>query len=131
MKKFLTFSALAIAALLAGNVPTVDAGGWHYGYCARCRADRVALYYAGAQPWHGEYYHTNYGVPIALVVPPTANSQVDWGWGVTQSESRPIYHQFLRPYPGDFAGGEMGFLPTPQWPSHTRQFGVYSVRGPW
>ena len=72
-----------------------------------------------------------HGEPVALVVPPTANSVVEMGWGVAQTESRPINHQFLRPYPGP-EGGEGGpFLPTPPWPSHTRQFGVYPVRGPW
>ena len=43
----------------------------------------------------------------------------------------PIYHQFRRSYPGPFAGGGQGFYPTPTWPSHTDQFGVYYVRGPW
>ena len=51
--------------------------------------------------------------------------------GVTQTEMMPIYHQFRRPYPGDGAGMGVGFLSTPRWPSHTDQFGVYYVRGPW
>jgi len=37
---------------------------------------------------------------------------------------------FQRPYPGPYGGG-VGFLPTPYWPSDTRQFGIYPVRGPW
>ena len=56
--------------------------------------------------------------------------QTSMGWGVTQTEMRPIYHQFARPYPGDGAGQGVGFLSTPRWPSHTDQFGVYYVRGP-
>jgi hypothetical protein len=45
----------------------------------------------------------------------------------------PIYHQFRRPYPGPGAvgGSGGGFLPTPNQPSDTVQFGVNAVRGPW
>ena len=51
--------------------------------------------------------------------------------GVAQSEMVPIYHQFHRDYmPGASYGGSP-ILPTPLWPSHTDQFGVYPVRGPW
>jgi hypothetical protein len=28
-------------------------------------------------------------------------------------------------------GGGAEIHPTPYWPSHTDQFGVYPVRGPW
>jgi hypothetical protein len=35
-----------------------------------------------------------------------------------------------RAWPGPYAGG-YGFLGTPNWPSHTDQYGVYYVRGPW
>ena len=71
------------------------------------------------------------GAPVSLVVPPTANMQTSMGWGVAQTEMMPIYHQFSRPYPGDGEGLGVGFLSTPRWPSHTDQFGVYYVRGPW
>ena len=72
-----------------------------------------------------------------IPVPPTARMQTRWGWGVCQSTMSPIYHQFERPYPGGMTAqggvmpGVMPLRPTPRWPSHTDQFGVYYVRGPW
>jgi hypothetical protein len=89
------------------------------------------VYHAQQLPWHGWYYHTEYGEPIALVVPPEAAFQTHWGWGVGQTTITPIYHQFARPYPGAAVGDGVRFLPTPRWPSHTDQFGVYYIRGPW
>jgi hypothetical protein len=92
---------------------------------------------AAGQSWHAGYYNTQYGMPVALVVPPTARMQTRWGWGVSQSTMSPIYQQFERPYPGpvtvdEATGlGPSPLLPTPRWPSHTDQFGVYYVRGPW
>lgn len=83
-------------------------------------------------PWHGNYYHWQYGQPLALVVPPIANTQTSWGWGVAQTEVNSLHHQFKRPYPGEYGGGDFSrFRPTPYWPSHTDQFGVYAIRGPW
>jgi len=81
-------------------------------------------------PWHGAYYHVAWGGPVALVVPPTAEVTTDWGWGVSNARMTTIRHQFTLPWPGPYGGGP-GFLPTPAWPSDTRQFGVYYVRGPW
>ncbi len=101
------------------------------------RADYIAQRRAATQSWHAGYYHTQYGAPVALMVPPTARMQTRWGWGVSQSTMSPIYQQFERPYPGQVGSGQMGtgtgggLLPTPRWPSHTDQFGVYYVRGPW
>jgi hypothetical protein len=100
----------------------------HHAY----RADRLARWNAAQRPWHGPYAYTPYGVPLALVVPPNAKMHTSWSWGVAQSEMVPIWHQFYRDYPGEMAGGGApGFQPTPYWPSHTDQFGVYPVRGPW
>jgi hypothetical protein len=101
------------------------------------RADYIAAQRAARQSWHAGYYHTQYCAPVALMVPPTARMQTRWSWGVAQSTMSPIYQQFERPYPGPAASGLPGtgtgggLLPTPRWPSHTDQFGVYSVRGPW
>jgi len=65
-------------------------------------------------------------------VPPTAEFQTQYSWGVPSSRVMPIYHQFRRPYPGPGAmPGGTGFLPTPNNPSDTVQFGVNAVRGPW
>lgn len=88
-------------------------------------------YHAQQTPWQGRYYHTDWGSPIALVVPPTAAFQTRWGWGVGQTTAVPIYHQFARPDPGPYEPGGPPFQSTPWWPSHTDQFGVYYVRGPW
>jgi len=92
-----------------------------------------------AHPWHGYYRHTQYSQPLAMVVPPTASRQTAWSWGVGNTTVQPIYHQFGRQYPGAgpqavggpyWQGGQQ-FAPTPHWPSHTDQFGVYYIRGPW
>jgi hypothetical protein len=80
--------------------------------------------------WHGGYYDAAWGMPVALVVPPTAEYQTNWGWGVGNTRVTPIYHQFERNYPGAPVGGR-GFRPTPPWPSNTTQFGDYYIRGPW
>ncbi len=97
----------------------------------RKRNAHVARRFAATRAWHGEYAHLKYGAPLALVVPPTASMHREMGWGVSQSEMTPIYHQFGRAYPGEFMGGGQGFRTLPRWPSHTRQFGVYYIRGPW
>ena len=83
--------------------------------------------------WHSTWYDPAEGRPLALVVPPTAEFQTQYGWGVPSSRVAPIYHQFRRPYPGPggVAGSGGGFLPTPAMPSDTVQFGVNAVRGPW
>mgnify|MGYP001413972861 CR=1 FL=1 len=80
--------------------------------------------------WNRNYAHTEYGAPVALVVPPTANLQTNYGWGVASSRISRIDHQFQRNYPGE---GQFGgpYRSTPLWPSDTVQFGVYPVRGPW
>jgi hypothetical protein len=80
--------------------------------------------------WNRNYAHTEYGQPVALVVPPTANLQTNYGWGVASSRISRIEHQFQRNFPGyGMFGGP--FRPTPVWPSDTTQFGVYYVRAPW
>ncbi|HEY2761278.1 MAG TPA: hypothetical protein VGI75_11055 [Pirellulales bacterium] len=81
-------------------------------------------------PWHNGYYDPAWGEPYALVVPPTAEFQANYGWGVCGTRVSPIYHQFGRPFPGFGVGGG-AFRPTPLNPSDTQQFGVYYVRGPW
>ncbi|HEX4131110.1 MAG TPA: hypothetical protein VHZ24_13805 [Pirellulales bacterium] len=85
---------------------------------------------ANNRPWHYGYYDPAWGQPHALVVPPTAENQVKYSWGVTGTTVTPIYHQFRRPYPGAWFGGP-GILPAPAQPASTDQFGVYYVRGPW
>jgi hypothetical protein len=80
--------------------------------------------------WNGRYAHALYGQPLAMVVPPTANLQTNWGWGVASSRVSRLDHQVQRNFPGlGVFGGP--FRRTPAWPSDTTQFGVYYVRGPW
>ena len=82
--------------------------------------------------WNRNYAYTDFGAPTALVVPPTANLQTNYGWGVASSRISRIDHQFQRNYPG---GGDITFggpfRSTPVWPHDTVQFGIYPVRGPW
>jgi hypothetical protein len=82
-------------------------------------------------PWHGGNSYWRFGVPTALVVPPTAAFQTTYRWGVGQTTSDPIYHQFGRGGGRISDGGEGMFPAAPYWPSSTNQFGVYPVRGPW
>lgn len=127
-----TYRSLALGALVAALVALAFCGSAEAGG-PKNRADRIARYYAAQRPWHGQYSYTQWGTPVALVVPPTAVMQNSWSWGVAQSEMTPIYHQFHREYPGVISGGssENPFMTTPLWPSHTDQFGVYPIRGPW
>ena len=93
--------------------------------------NRAAAYRSTLSPWHGGYYYTQSGTPVALVIPPNAEMHTDYSWGVPSSRVSWNNHQFQRPFPGYGYGGGYGFLPTPQYPSDTDQFGVYYVRGPW
>jgi hypothetical protein len=88
------------------------------------------VYRARYYNWNRNYAYTDYGQPTALVVPPTAQLQTNWGWGVASSRISRIDHQFARNYPGN---GPFGgpYRPTPIWPSDTTEFGVYPVRAPW
>ena len=124
MKRFLLLALVATTLIVGGLAGESRAE-------PRRRADRNAHYQAQRMPWHGEYYHTASGYPVPLVVPPTANSSTEWSWGVAQSGVYPIYHQYRRGFTGDCFGADGSFHPTPAWPSHTRQFGVYYIRSPW
>jgi hypothetical protein len=114
-----------IVALAFGVLATETASaGWPGNHQA------WAAWRGRSLPWHNAYYHAAYGEPIALVVPPTAEYQSQYSWGVGATRVTPIYHQYGRAYPG--AAGAYGyFYPTPAWPSDTNQFGVYYIRGPW
>jgi hypothetical protein len=94
--------------------------------------NRWNQYHAAQSPWHGGYAHPAWGRPLALIVPPTADNQVQWGWGVGSTNVVPIYHQFNRGNPATYPPGAWSrFRTPPYWPSNTSQFGVYPVRGPW
>jgi hypothetical protein len=110
-----------IVALALSNAALAWEGPYH-----NIDASRRAQNYR----WHHNYYHTQWGEPVALVVPPTAEHITNYSWGVPSTRVTRIDHQFQRPYPGPYGGGN-AFSPTPYWPSDTRQFGIYPVRGPW
>jgi hypothetical protein len=118
MKRFVLCLAAGVLLALAGRADKAEAGCW-------------AARFAAITPWHAGYYHTAWGTPVALVVPPHVKMHREMGWGVCQTSMLPIYHQYGRSYPGQYDFSDVQLLPTPRWPSHTDQFGVYYVRGPW
>lgn len=98
----------------------------------RTIADRWTARHAARMSWHDPYHQIQHSYPIPLVVPPTANVQSHWTWGVTGTEMTPIHHQFSRPYPDRmFDNGGYRMSPTPINPWSTRQGGVYYIRAPW
>ncbi len=127
MRSLILSVAVAAVVVLASLPQFASAGG-----PTRTWNDLRARRHANDTPWHGPYYHREYGAPVALVVPPNTATHTQWSWGVAQSRVMPNYHQFGRAYPGGVPGEYGGPLyATPAWPSHTDQFGVYPVRGPW
>jgi len=87
---------------------------------------------AAATPWHGGYSNWRWRTPTALVVPPNSSYGTNYAWGVGQTTSTPLYHQFGQGYGGVAPGPGFGANPSvPYYPSSTNQFGVYSVRAPW
>jgi len=119
MKKFALFIFVALAcSTIVQSVSAVD-------------TERTALRFSRTRPWHGNYAYTQRGGPVPLVVPPTAHLQRKMGWGVAQSSMTPIYHRYYRNFQGEVVGEGYPFQATPNWPSHTDQFGVYYIRGPW
>ena len=123
MSKKLLGISIVLTLTFAVFAPESEAGGRI--------TNRWGQRFAATMPWHGEYVHTAYGQPLALVVPPTVQTQRETGWGVSQSEVTPIYHQFQRGFPGPIRDVNTRFRNTPRWPSHTTQFGVYYIRAPW
>ena len=125
MKRYILFVLAVVAMATSVSVPSAQATD-PYAYTQRW-SNQVAA----QRPWHGNYYYLPYGQPTALVVPPTAHMRQTLSWGVSQNLMYPLNHQFGRnaSSPGGLAPGS--FQAAPQWPSHTDQFGVYYVRGPW
>src|SRR5688572_3064725 len=70
--------------------------------------------------WHAGYYHTMWGRPVALVVPPTARYQTNYGWGIGNTRVTPIYPQFLGPMNSEVTAMQYGpYRPTPYYVSDT------------
>jgi hypothetical protein len=119
VNKILAGCAIAVAAVVVSPSTTQA----EMGYLRPLR--RASMY-----NWHAQYAYTDYGAPTALVVPPTAQLQTNWGWGSPSMRVSRIDHQFTRNYPGPGPfGGPWQY--TPHWPQDTAQFGVYYVRAPW
>ena len=129
LKRVIYTLAVVVVLCIAGN-QTAQAGP--PGYWGESYADGWMYQHATDRAWHAPYAHTAFGRPVALVVPPTANLQTHYSWGVTGAHMSPTYHQFGRNYPGPGMGGRAaGIRPTPYYPGSTDQFGVYYVRAPW
>jgi hypothetical protein len=140
-------AALALSAIVAlTRVATATDGILCTdGYCPTCVCGSCDIFNCGCgncgymlpvrraqcYNWNGLYAHSAYGQPVALVVPPTANMQTNWGWGVGSARFSRLDHQVQRNYPGPGPYGLATWRRTPGWPSDTTQFGVYYVRGPW
>lgn len=123
MKRFILTAMLA--ASMAGISLTESASAWERG--AR-NATAMATY---NNCWHGPYYDAAWGMPVAVIVPPTAERQVHWGWGIGNSRITPIWPQYKLGYPVSGPFGPAAIHPTPPWPTDTDQFGDYYIRGPW
>lgn len=117
---------LFVATVLVFGVLATVASAGENTFFGRRAARRAECY-----SWCGGYYNAAWGVPVAVVVPPTAEFQTHWGWGVGNTRVNTIDHQFSRNWPGPAQGGATGLRPTPSWPSDTDQFGMYYIRGPW
>jgi hypothetical protein len=119
-------ATLALGLHMTGLQTTARAGHPHHWYT---HYDRAAHWANSTQRWHHVYSHTQFGQPIALIVPPTANMHTNYSWGVARTRMSPTNHQFARPVPAPGGGGM--WYPAPAWPSDTAQLGIYHVRGPW
>ncbi len=126
-----SFVALGAAENASAVGPGADCCGTACGVTQFCGLSGFAPTPGLYDGWHGAYYHTMWGMPVAQVVPPTAERQTHWGWGVGATHITPIWSQYGTGYavPGGY--GPAAIYPTPPWPSSTEQFGVYYVRGPW
>ena len=92
--------------------------------------NRGARWHNASTQWHGPYAHSYWKQPLGLVVPPIANMQTSYSWGVGRTRMVPNYHQFTRPYvaPGGATGAGSA---APSWPNSTTHQGIYYIRGPW
>jgi hypothetical protein len=81
--------------------------------------------------WHGDYYDTAWGMPVAVLVPPQARTQTNYAWGIGGTTVTAVQPQFKHIEPPYSKYNRDAFQPTPPWPSNTNQFGDYYIRGPW
>jgi hypothetical protein len=123
-----TLISAAVTAILFAAVVLPSRAGASEGNCKGA----WSCWCGGCQrPWNGPYYSVEWGMPVALVVPPTVEEQTHWGWGVGNTRVTPVCARFKPNYPGPGVYDRKMYRPTPPWPSNTDQFGYYYVRGPW
>ena len=122
-----SFSFLALVGLVAGFLAMASGarGGelYHGGF----------LYRGAFGPqWNTVYYDPAWGMPEALVVPPTVRRQTNYAWGVGGFRLNRVGAKYGFECPGPMSAyNQRRYLPAPPQPSDTRQFGVNYVRGPW
>ncbi len=120
--------AMLVALLLAA--PALAGAPGRHGYPKHyTHSNRGARWFNANIPWHAPYAHHTWRQPTAMIVPPIANMQTSYSWGVGRTRMTPTYHQFTRPYVAPGGGGMASA--SPLWPSSTLQTGAYYVRGPW
>lgn len=111
-----------IASILATTV-SAHAGG------RRLRNRNIEP--ASGDSWTGNYYEPAWGMPLALVVPPTARYQSSYSWNVGGTQRMPVGAQFQAEAQGPESVYHQGqFMPMPVQPNSTEQSGVNYVRGP-
>jgi hypothetical protein len=137
--------AIAVVLFISAIVPALPAQAHIFHRFAACRgcaygsndgqssSGEGAAGESGAWQtgWHGGYYDVAWGMPMALVVPPTARWQTDYSWGVPSMRMSPINANFQYQNPGPSSSYKMGqYPPALAQPSDTQQMGDYHVRGP-
>ena len=81
--------------------------------------------------WNTNFYDPAWGMPEALVVPPTAKRQSNYAWGAGGSCVNRAGAQYRAEASGpESAYNQRNYLPAPPQPSDTQQLGVNYVRGP-
>ena len=79
----------------------------------------------------GPYYDVAWGMPLTIVVPPTARTQTDYSWGVPSTRISTIDSQFRYQSPAPSSAYGMGqYPPAPPQPSDTQQVGDYYGKAP-
>ncbi len=91
----------------------------------------VAYRQAPSYSWNGPYYDVAWGMPVAVVVPPTAENQIHYGRTVGATRVTSIQHQYEATYPPESVFHRSRYAPTPAWPRDTDEFGDYYIRAPW
>jgi hypothetical protein len=81
--------------------------------------------------WNTNYYDTAWGMPLAVVVPPTVRWKSNYAWGVGGSRLNRVGAQYQVEVPGPASiYDRRNYLPAPPQPSDTQQMGDNYVRGP-